>query len=117
MRLLVVEDDPIIALSYEDEAVDAGASVVDVATSAVEALAVAERERPDLAFVEVRLRGGPMGEEALQSLAALGIRVVVVTGAPQDLPPAGRQACAALLVKPVIFEELTVALRAGASAA
>ena len=61
LRLLVVEDEAIIAMLVEDALTMAGHVVVGVAESASEALAIAARETIDLALCDVRLAENDSG--------------------------------------------------------
>ena len=56
--VLVVEDDAIIGMVIEECLSDQGYEVCGVAGTATEALAIAEKAKPDLAIVDVRLRKG-----------------------------------------------------------
>jgi CheY-like chemotaxis protein len=68
VRILIVEDDAIIALDIEDILLQGGHEVVGVAPSAAEALALARRERPDLALMDHRLLGNVTGTEAAERI-------------------------------------------------
>lgn len=67
-RILVVEDDYIVALNLEHELVAAGFEVVGLVAAADEAVAKAAEERPDLAVVDIRLRGPRDGVDAALEL-------------------------------------------------
>ncbi|MGE4219260.1 MAG: response regulator [Alphaproteobacteria bacterium] len=80
MRILVVEDDFIIASALECRLADAGFTVVGVAASGAEAMAIAECAAPDLAIMDVRLSGGRDGiETAIELASRLGVRSIFVT--------------------------------------
>jgi two-component system, response regulator PdtaR len=55
MRILIVEDEPLIAASIDWELRDAGYEVIGPAADAAHALALARATRPDLALVDINL--------------------------------------------------------------
>lgn len=79
-RILVVEDDYLVALQAEADLVDAGFEVVGVAASAAEAVALAARERPTVALMDIRLAGGSDGiDAAVEIFRNNGIRSIFAT--------------------------------------
>lgn len=58
MRILVVEDEPLIALWTQAILEDAGHMVIGLAQSRAEAMALAERDRPDLVLMDINLADG-----------------------------------------------------------
>ncbi|MBL8362505.1 MAG: GAF domain-containing protein [Rubrivivax sp.] len=90
-RALVVEDDPVIAMLAEEALRQLGARDVVVAGTRDEALAVLERERFDLALLDVNL-GDHTSEAVAERLAALQVPVIVATGYSEndELPDALR---------------------------
>src|ERR1051325_9878103 len=56
-RVLIVEDERIIALDLRRMLRDSGYDAVGIAASAEEALALAAAERPDLVLMDIRIRG------------------------------------------------------------
>lgn len=67
-RVLIVEDEALIALHLEQIVTDAGHQVVGIAFDAAEAQALAARQRPDFAFVDMLLRNGSSGLEVVRHL-------------------------------------------------
>lgn len=63
-RILVVEDEILIAMEIEASLRDAGYEVVGIAPRCRTALKLAERERPDLVVMDVQLAGTRDGVEA-----------------------------------------------------
>jgi DNA-binding NarL/FixJ family response regulator len=63
-RVLIVEDEILIALDLHRELTAAGFEVVCVAASAEEAVSIAQRERPDAVLMDIRLRGARDGVDA-----------------------------------------------------
>ncbi len=87
-RVLIVEDEPFIALDIAYGVEQAGGVVVGPATSVAEALRLIEAERPDAAIVDVDLPDGSI--EPVLSVLRPSVPVVVHTGV--GLPFALRQA-------------------------
>lgn len=69
LRILVVEDEFLIALELESLLQDAGHDVVGIAASFQEAISLAEALRPDLAFVDIHLADGLTGVEIARTLS------------------------------------------------
>jgi CheY-like chemotaxis protein len=63
-RILVVEDEYFVALDVEDALSGVGFTVVGIATTAEEAVRMAEAERPDIVLMDIRLAGTRDGIEA-----------------------------------------------------
>ena len=78
-RVLVVEDDLVIALLAEEALQQLGVRHVVLAGTRDEALAALERERFDLALLDVNL-GDHTSEGVAEHLAALQVPVIVATG-------------------------------------
>lgn len=68
VRILIVEDEMIIAEDLSDLLSGLGYEVVDTAISAREALQVLEEKSPDLALVDIRLKGGKDGIELAREI-------------------------------------------------
>jgi two-component system, response regulator PdtaR len=80
VRILVVEDDYLVALELEHRLMDAGYDVVGIAASAEEAIALARAHAPDLAIMDVRLAGRRDGvDTAIELSATLGIPSIFAT--------------------------------------
>lgn len=99
MRVLIVEDQPMLAFDLEHNVVGEGHEVIGIAGSMLEALALAESETPDLAFVDVQLNDGATGVAIAGKLVSENLKVVFTTGSPELLPSDGCGATG-VLVKP-----------------
>lgn len=87
LRILVVEDEILIALELESLLQDAGHDVVGIAATSEEALAFAEDLRPDLAFVDIHLADGPTGVDVARHLAErLDVAVLFMTANAKRIP-------------------------------
>jgi DNA-binding response OmpR family regulator len=79
-RILIVENDYLVALDTEDHLTGAGFEVVGTARSAEEALAIATARRPALAIMDIGLAGPRDGvETAIELQAQLGVRSIFAT--------------------------------------
>ena len=67
-KILIVEDEPIVALDLKQEIEQLGYEVVGVAESAEEALAAAEMSLPDLALLDIRIVGALDGIQTSKML-------------------------------------------------
>jgi CheY-like chemotaxis protein len=112
--VLIVEDDPMIALDFEDTILGFGVRAVRTAGNVIRALEMIAERAPDFALLDV----GLIRENSFaiaERLAALGIPFVFVTGygAAVGLPP--EFADRPRLPKPCLTEALAAALRRGAT--
>ncbi len=81
MRLLIVEDQPGIALVIEDVAIDAGFEITGIAGNMSEALELASEA--DVAIIDVRLGDGITGPSIARALfSGFGLGVAYFTGKP-----------------------------------
>ena len=79
-RVLIVEDEALIAMECEFILTDAEYNVVGIAADESQALLLAERERPDLVLMDIRLaRGGNGVEVAASILVRWGIPSIIVS--------------------------------------
>ena len=81
MRILVVEDEPLIAMMLADGLERGGYEVMGPAASATEALALCDAAVPDLALLDVDLRGGGNGVVLARALSGRwGVPVIFASG-------------------------------------
>lgn len=107
-RILVVEDEALVAMLVEDALLDAGALVIGPAATVAEALALLEHETPDAAVLDLNL-AGETSTPVADALAARRIPFVVATGYGADgLPPGHLKV--PVLAKPYDPDDLTAAL-------
>jgi two-component system, response regulator PdtaR len=114
LRVLIVEDEALVAMEIEDLLEELGAEVVGNAGDAEEAVRLAETLRPDCATMDIRLRGQRDGiSVATEIYRRLGIRSVFVTAhGDADTQSRAADACPiGWLSKPVTRERLAKALR------
>ena len=112
-KVLIVEDEPLIALSLRDVLTLVGFEVVGIAARVSDALIIAQNTPPDVAIFDVRLAGKRDGiEGAVQLRRILDIPVVFLTAQGDEdtraraafLNPVG------YLLKPVHSEQIVAAL-------
>jgi CheY-like chemotaxis protein len=110
-RVLLVEDNTVIALDTEESLYGLGVARVDVAGSSVAALALIEADPPECALLDFNL-GDETSEPVAQALVARGIPFAFATGY-RDLVAAGPvRAAVAIIHKPYTRDELAAALKA-----
>ena len=114
MRILVVEDEPMIACALAMELQDAGHEVLGPAYTVEEAQALAFASPPQLGLIDINLAGHDEGIELARRLRAeLGVYSLFVSG---QIAQARANADAALgvLPKPFRFEALAAIIEAAA---
>lgn len=80
IRILLVEDEFLIAMSIEGDLRDSGYDVVGIARSADTAAELSRSERPDLVLMDIRLVGKRDGiDAALEIYETTGIRCIFAT--------------------------------------
>ena len=109
-RVLIIEDEPIIAMDLHQLVENAGHQVVGVASSEAEAVAIAEREAPGLVLADVNLGQGGDGTAAVERiLARHAMPVIFVTAYPERLLTGLRVEPAFVIAKPFEPGALAVA--------
>ena len=100
-RILIIEDEPIIAMDIEMIVRDLGHDVVAVATTHSEAVAEAQAHTPSLVLADIQLADNSSGIEAVQEiLTGLTVPVIFITAFPERLLTGDRPEPAFLLTKP-----------------
>lgn len=100
-RILIIEDEPIIAMDIEMIVRDLGHDVVAVATTHREAVAEAQKHQPGLVLADIQLADNSSGIEAVQEiLTDLHVPVIFITAFPERLLTGDRPEPAFLLTKP-----------------
>ncbi|PZQ23975.1 MAG: response regulator [Sphingopyxis macrogoltabida] len=100
-RILIIEDEPIIAMDIEMIVRDLGHEVVAVATTHTEAVAEAQNHKPSLVLADIQLADNSSGIEAVQEiLSETTVPVIFITAFPERLLTGDRPEPAFLLTKP-----------------
>ena len=81
LKVLIAEDDLMIADMAEEFLVEFGYEVCGIARTVAEAVALGRRHRPDFAVIDLRLADGGLGTEIAARLGAHGkVGVLYATG-------------------------------------
>jgi two-component system, response regulator PdtaR len=84
LRVLVVEDEALIAMDVEAQLADAGCVVVGIAATLRQAQAIAACGLPDVAVVDLNLLDGKTGLAVAEHLSAVwGCGIVMATANPE----------------------------------
>ncbi|HZP99691.1 MAG TPA: response regulator [Reyranella sp.] len=86
VRILVIEDEAVIALDVADIVRNAGHEVVGIAATEKAAVELAKKHSPHLVLADIQLRGTDSGIMAVkQILKSMTVPVIFVTGYPERL--------------------------------
>lgn len=113
-RILVVEDEPLVALDLTETLRSAGYTVGPAVDSADHLFDAVRQRRPDLILMDIRLRSFLDGVDAVQRLRLVSATPVIYLTAystPDVVRRAEGTKAAAFLVKPVDPEVLLAAVR------
>jgi len=112
MKLLLVEDHPLVAQAMGLYLAEAGHEIVGIATYAQEAVELAGIMHPDLGLVDVQLAYGTSGiDAAREMLARHNVRSLFVTS-QYDAARAAKDAAVGCLRKPHYGCDLIAAIHA-----
>jgi DNA-binding response OmpR family regulator len=96
LKVLIVEDDLMLADFTEEIIVGQGYEVSGIARTVTDAVALARRCRPDLIMLDLRLADGGLGTEVAAQLPAVGRPgILYVTGNMSQLALTNGDACLA----------------------
>ena len=109
--VLIVEDDPIIALDFEDTILRFGAKTVRTAPSAARALELIAAQPPDFALLDLSLVRGETPFAIAERLDALKIAYVFVSGYGSEVSLPTSLAGRPRLTKPCPADALEGVLR------
>ena len=101
--VLIVEDEPLIAMMLEDFLLSLGHTVAGTCESVAEAIAHIDRGGFDVAIVDVHLKGGEQIWPVADRLAEKNIPFAFATGGHIEPPPAAH-AGAPILAKPFTID-------------
>ncbi|MEH0196492.1 response regulator [Caulobacter sp. CCNWLY153] len=113
-RILIVDDEFIIAQTLSIYVEDLGLAVCGMAASAEEAVAIAVDQRPFIVLMDMRLQGERDGVDASREIhERVGSKVIFITGSrePATLTRIEGDHPAAVLFKPVSEGELIAVIR------
>lgn len=100
-RILIIEDEAVIAMDLSDLVTAAGHKVCGVESTASGAVRSAERERPDLVLADIQLADGSSGIDAVKDiLSSFTVPVIFITAFPDRLLTGERPEPTFLITKP-----------------
>ena len=108
-RILIVEDEPLMAFDNETMIEEAGYTVVATHDRVADAVATLEREKVDLILSDVRLTGERSGIDLARIAKAKNIPVLFATG---RVPDEAAELAVGCLMKPYNDRTLKAALAA-----
>jgi CheY-like chemotaxis protein/DNA-directed RNA polymerase specialized sigma24 family protein len=99
--VLIIEDEPIIAVDLEALVSDLGHKVIEVARTRREAVAAIARQEPGLVLADIRLADGSSGLDAVNDiLGERNVPVIFITAYPEQLLTGERPEPTFLITKP-----------------
>lgn len=111
-RVLIIEDEPLIAMHLETLVEDMGHTITGIATTHGEAVELGHEHRPDLILADIQLADGSSGIDAVKELlASFSVPVIFITAYPERLLTGERPEPTYLVTKP--FEAATVTATIG----
>lgn len=110
-EVLIIEDEPIIAVDIENLVRSLGHDVTDVARTRDEAVAAARAKRPGLVLADIQLADGSSGIDAVADiLAEHEAPVIFITAYPERLLTGERLEPAFLISKPFLPDTVKAAI-------
>jgi DNA-directed RNA polymerase specialized sigma24 family protein len=104
-EVLIIEDEPIIALDIEALLDSLGHKVIGVARTESEALRIASMKKPGLVLADIQLADGSSGIDAVNKmLRNFQVPVIFITAFPERLLTGERPEPAFLITKPFLPE-------------
>ncbi|MEP2448566.1 MAG: response regulator [Balneola sp.] len=113
-KVLIVEDDMIISLVVENMIKELGHIVVGKAVSGEEAIVIANKEKPDILLMDIRLKGDMDGIDTVAKIKeTIDSQVIYLTGNSDRLnfERAKDTDFADLIVKPFTISDLDKSLK------
>jgi CheY-like chemotaxis protein len=100
-RVLIIEDEPIIAMDLEALVNELGHTVIRIARTRQEAVAAIAEQRPGLVLADIHLADGSSGLDAVKDiLSNRAVPVVFITAYPERLLTGERPEPTFLITKP-----------------
>jgi DNA-directed RNA polymerase specialized sigma24 family protein len=100
-EVLIIEDEPLIAMDIEGLVTDLGHVVLSIARTHREAVAAVEAKRPTLVLADIQLADGSSGLEAVHEiLGSMEVPVIFITAYPERLLTGERPEPVFLVSKP-----------------
>jgi DNA-binding response OmpR family regulator len=109
MRILVVEDEPLLAMLLEQNLSELGHDLVGAAATVDQALAILDESSVDCALLDFTLAGDATSAPVARRLALEGTPFVYLSG-HASFEPDNDAPDAPLVTKPISMDELRMAL-------
>lgn len=111
-RIMVIEDEAIIALDLQSIIADMGYGITGVAATHTDAVQLAKTQRPDLILSDIQLADGSSGIEAVGEILEFAgdIPVIFITAFPERLLTGERPEPAFVITKPYSEEQVQSAV-------
>lgn len=110
-RVLIIEDETLIAMDLNDIVTNLGHTVVATADTATRAIAAAAKHMPDLVLADIQLADGSSGIDAVQQiLAQVSVPVIFITAFPDRLLTGQRPEPTFLISKPYAEDTVRAAV-------
>lgn len=100
--VLIIEDEPLIAMTLESIVEEMGHSVVGIAATKAEALSLLKAKRPGLILADIQLADGSSGQEAVleSSGTSNGAPAIFITAFPERVLTGTKPEPAFIITKP-----------------
>lgn len=100
-KVLIIEDEPLIAMDIENLVTDIGHDVVGIAPTASKAIELAKKTKPGLILADIQLADGSSGIDAVNEiLKDINVPVIFITAYPERLLTGERAEPTFLVTKP-----------------
>jgi DNA-directed RNA polymerase specialized sigma24 family protein/CheY-like chemotaxis protein len=110
-RILIIEDETLIAMDLSDIVTSLGHSVVGTADTATRAVTAAKTHQPDLVLADIQLADGSSGIDAVEHiLKQMTVPVIFVTAFPDRLLTGKRPEPTFLITKPYAEDTVRAAV-------
>jgi PAS domain S-box-containing protein len=114
VKILIAEDDAIIAASLENTLAGLGYSILPPVSSGSQAVEIACKEKPDIVLMDIQLIGDMTGIDAAETIhTKTDIPVIYLTAHSNEayLKQVEKDSTYGFLIKPVQIQDLTTAIR------
>jgi DNA-directed RNA polymerase specialized sigma24 family protein len=109
--VLIIEDEPVIAMDLETLVEEMGHRVVATARTAKEAVTSAREHRPGLVLADIQLADGSSGIDAVnEMIMSFSVPVIFITAYPERLLTGERPEPAFLITKPFQIDTVKAAI-------
>jgi two-component system, response regulator PdtaR len=111
-RILIAEDNDLVSLTLEEQLKGLGYDVIGIARTGAEAISLANRLKPDLIFMDIRMPEMEGTEAATRIREQMAVPIIMLTAYAdkETIKKAEAAGAMAYLVKPVSENELPPAI-------